>query len=415
MGCYEVSLGDTLGIGAPSDIQRLLEVLLKEIPANRLAGHFHDTFGQGVANVLKAYEMGIRTFDSSVGGLGGCPYSPGAKGNVATEDIVYLFEKMGVRTGVDLSGLIQIGKWITEQIGCQNGSRAGSALLARGQIKDDDLKKPIWDSLEDRGDYYVHRCGPNIRITMNRPKNGNALTSAMVDGLVQLYKRISVDSTCFRIVLTATGKFFCTGMDLRGVSDATRKQTFKQLRELFDVIGGVPQTTLSVINGPAFGGGVGLAFASDIRLASRQASFQLTEVKLGIAPAVISKVICREWGVAFAREAMLSARSITAQELHSKIGSVHSIYPEGTHEAQKALTSFLEKLGPCAPMASSQIKRIVNAAWQYQGESKQDDIIEEVFDHMMKSRESKVGLKNFADGVRLTDWTQVYSVQKSKL
>jgi hydroxymethylglutaryl-CoA lyase len=91
MGCYEISLGDTIGVGTPSQIETLLSLLLMHIPARNLAGHFHDTYGQAVANAVKAYEMGIRVFDSSVAGLGGCPYAKGAKGNVATEDLVYWY------------------------------------------------------------------------------------------------------------------------------------------------------------------------------------------------------------------------------------------------------------------------------------------------------------------------------------
>lgn len=91
MGCYEISLGDTIGVGTPAQVEDLLRVLLEHIPADKLAGHFHDTYGQAVANAIKAYDMGLRVFDSSVGGLGGCPYAKGAKGNVATEDLVYWY------------------------------------------------------------------------------------------------------------------------------------------------------------------------------------------------------------------------------------------------------------------------------------------------------------------------------------
>lgn len=130
MGCFEVSLGDTTGTATPQDIRRLLEVLLREIPAARLAGHFHDSYGQAIANVKEAYRLGIRAFDSSVGGLGGCPYSPGAKGNVATEDVMVCFESMGIDTGVDLVKLANIGDWICQQLRVPNGSQIGSALVA---------------------------------------------------------------------------------------------------------------------------------------------------------------------------------------------------------------------------------------------------------------------------------------------
>lgn len=136
MGCYEVSLGDTLGTASSCNVEALLAVLLQSVPASKLAGHFHDTYGQAVANVIKAYEMGIRTFDSSVAGLGGCPYAKGAKGNVATEDIVYAFQRLGVRTGVNLKELAATGQWISDALGQPNGSRAGAALLNASQASD---------------------------------------------------------------------------------------------------------------------------------------------------------------------------------------------------------------------------------------------------------------------------------------
>ncbi|AAN48044.1 hydroxymethylglutaryl-CoA lyase [Leptospira interrogans] len=101
LGAYEISLGETIGTGVPTEVEKLLEVLLKEIPANKLAGHFHDTYGMAIANVEKAYSMGLRSFDSSAGGLGGCPYAKGAAGNLATDDLVYFLEKSGISTGID--------------------------------------------------------------------------------------------------------------------------------------------------------------------------------------------------------------------------------------------------------------------------------------------------------------------------
>lgn len=106
LGCYEVSIGDTIGVGTPTQVQGLVDLLLQVIPRDRLAMHFHDTRGMAVANTLAALEVGVTTFDASAGGLGGCPYAPGASGNVATEDLVYLFHSLGVETGVDLDKLI---------------------------------------------------------------------------------------------------------------------------------------------------------------------------------------------------------------------------------------------------------------------------------------------------------------------
>ena len=107
LGCYEVSVGDTIGVGTPMQVQGVIGVLLQVIPASKLAMHFHDTRGTALANTLAALEMGIATFDASSGGLGGCPYAPGASGNMATEDIVYMLDRMGIDTGVDLNRLVQ--------------------------------------------------------------------------------------------------------------------------------------------------------------------------------------------------------------------------------------------------------------------------------------------------------------------
>ena len=135
MGCYEVSLGDTLGVGNPPKVCSLVTYLLENnIPLNQLAGHFHDTYGQGVANVWQAHQCGMRVFDSSVGGLGGCPYAPGAKGNVATEDVVYMFENAGVETGVDLLGVIETGAWISDRLSRKIASHIQKKISANERL-----------------------------------------------------------------------------------------------------------------------------------------------------------------------------------------------------------------------------------------------------------------------------------------
>jgi hydroxymethylglutaryl-CoA lyase len=108
LGCYEVSLGDTIGVGTPVSVLRMLEAVAYSVPVDRLAGHYHDTYGMALANVYASYQFGLRAFDSSVAGLGGCPYAKGASGNVATEDVVYLLDEMGAETGVDLDALVDV-------------------------------------------------------------------------------------------------------------------------------------------------------------------------------------------------------------------------------------------------------------------------------------------------------------------
>jgi hydroxymethylglutaryl-CoA lyase len=131
MGCYEVSLGDTIGVGTPAKTQAMIEACAKYVPIDKLAGHYHDTYGQAIANVYASLEMGIAIYDSSVGGLGGCPYAAGATGNVATEDLVYLLNGLGIESGVDLDKLVDIGQWITAEIGREAATRAGRALAAK--------------------------------------------------------------------------------------------------------------------------------------------------------------------------------------------------------------------------------------------------------------------------------------------
>ena len=131
MGCYEVSLGDTIGVGTPGKAKAMVEACAKRVPLERLAGHYHDTYGQALANIYASLELGVSTFDASVAGLGGCPYARGATGNVATEDVVYMLHGMGIDTGVDLDRLVGIGQWICAVLGKEPASRAGRALAAK--------------------------------------------------------------------------------------------------------------------------------------------------------------------------------------------------------------------------------------------------------------------------------------------
>jgi hydroxymethylglutaryl-CoA lyase len=131
MGCYEVSLGDTIGTGTPAKAQRMIEAVAKYVPIERLAGHFHDTYGQALGNIVAVMELGVATFDSSVAGLGGCPYAKGATGNVASDDVLYLMNGLNIETGVDLDRLVDAGAEICAAIGRENVSRAGRALTAK--------------------------------------------------------------------------------------------------------------------------------------------------------------------------------------------------------------------------------------------------------------------------------------------
>ncbi|MFM0182168.1 hydroxymethylglutaryl-CoA lyase [Paraburkholderia aspalathi] len=131
LGCDEIDIADTIGVGTARQVQRVVEAASREFPLASLAGHFHDTYGQALANIFGALQVGMTTFHASVGGLGGCPYAKGATGNVATEDLLYLLNGLGIETGIDLDAVVSIGDWVSQQMGRENGARAGKALMAR--------------------------------------------------------------------------------------------------------------------------------------------------------------------------------------------------------------------------------------------------------------------------------------------
>ena len=131
MGCYEISLGDTIGVGTPRKVQRMIEAVARDVPIERLAGHFHDTYGMAIANIYAALESGIGVFDCSIGGLGGCPYAPGATGNVATEDVVWLLDGLGVENGLDLGKLVDCALWISRFLEREPVSRVARAMAAK--------------------------------------------------------------------------------------------------------------------------------------------------------------------------------------------------------------------------------------------------------------------------------------------
>jgi hydroxymethylglutaryl-CoA lyase len=438
MGCYEVGLGDTLGVGTPKDTEKLLKVLFSEIPPEKLAGHFHDTYGQAVANVVKAYDMGLRTFDSSVAGLGGCPYAKGAKGNVATEDIAYTFEQMGVDTGIDLTKLVSAGDWISKQLGLPNGSRAGAALFAKSESSQpatphstsastspsaaqapSQTSARTWRQIDSltTDEYSITRSGNAVKVTLARPKNGNAMTESMVSGLTSLYQRLAKDQNIFQIVMAASGKFFCTGMDLKNTHSedgSSKSSNFDKITALFQAIQNSPQTTIALIDGPCFAGGVGLAFSTDIRLVSTRSRYTVTEIKLGLAPAIISRHMLREWGIPFWREAMLSGREVLPAEL-KQLGAIHGI-AEDTEKLDQMLEDYLDMLAKCAPRAANLCKKLVMVGWRDPGGQEQDAVLRSTFANMMiEGSEGKFGIEQFGKRIRSVDWSAFWKSKLAKL
>lgn len=131
MGCYEISLGDTVGVGTPEQAKAMIEAVARRVPIRQLAGHYHDTYGMAAANIYASLQLGVNVFDAAVGGLGGCPYAKGASGNVATEDVVWLLRGLGIDCGVDLDRLIDTAQWISAQLGREPASKVARAILAK--------------------------------------------------------------------------------------------------------------------------------------------------------------------------------------------------------------------------------------------------------------------------------------------
>lgn len=130
MGCNEIGLGDTIGVGTPEKTKRLIDTVFQKVPLEKIVMHFHDTYGQAIANIYASMQSGITSFDSSVSGLGGCPYAKGASGNVATEDVLYLLHELGIETGIDLDKMIDVGSFISTALNRPNGSKVAKAKIA---------------------------------------------------------------------------------------------------------------------------------------------------------------------------------------------------------------------------------------------------------------------------------------------
>ncbi|MFP3755269.1 MULTISPECIES: hydroxymethylglutaryl-CoA lyase [Cupriavidus] len=137
LGCDEIDIADTIGVGTPTRVQEVMRAASMEFAIDRLSGHFHDTYGQALSNILASLEVGIGIFHASVAGLGGCPYAKGATGNVATEDVLYMLHGMGLHTGIDLEAVVRTGDYISQAIGRPNNSRVGRALLTKWAAADD--------------------------------------------------------------------------------------------------------------------------------------------------------------------------------------------------------------------------------------------------------------------------------------
>lgn len=269
-------------------------------------------------------------------------------------------------------------------------------------------------------EYHVYRSQAAVRIELSRPENSNVLTASMVEELKNLYRRIAQDPTVFRIYLTGQGRVFCAGMNLGASGLATSADEGKHLaqlknfRDLLTAIERAPQVTVALINGPCYGGGNGLAFVNDIRISTRDTTFNLTEVRLGLSPCAISPYLAREWGIALFRSAMLTGRPVTAAQLHGS-GALYAITDNNMTLQNQALHDLETTLRMCASRASTVCKELVEVAWSSPGGPAQDDLIKRRYLEMMApSREAKYGIEQFRKGVRMVNWASMEKSTRGK-
>ncbi|KAF2168743.1 hypothetical protein M409DRAFT_20761 [Zasmidium cellare ATCC 36951] len=271
-----------------------------------------------------------------------------------------------------------------------------------------------WELERDDETIHMYRHGVDVKVVLARPKKGNVLTTKMVKDLTAIYKQGAKDQKIFRILLTAEGKYFCAGMDLGaegGVLDDDQEAKQRQwtlLQNLFEAIDTSPKVTIALINGPAFGAGIGLEFACDIRIAAEDATFNISEAKVGLTPAAIMKWVLREWGVSRGREAMLTARPVKAGELVNS-GVIHAVVHDAAgHDA--AVEEYLRYLDACGPEALAAIKKITR-----QQESERNGLIKSTYDSMMKpSSEARHGVQSFHER-RAPNWQGYHANSKGKL
>lgn len=261
-----------------------------------------------------------------------------------------------------------------------------------------------WENIQHGDGYEVSRRDRTIKITLDRPKQGNALTLNLTKELTSVFAKYSSDNSVHRIVLTARGRFFCTGMHLQEDLFTSPAERGSALQDLFRTIDTCPKTTIAAINGPAFGGGVGLAMVCDIRIAVETAYFCLSEAKLGLCPAIVSRYLVREWGISLVRMAMLTARKIKPHIL-SNLGAIHEIVQDQL-ELDDTLDRMLSDLVLVAPQASTNTKRLLA---EVVAESRElDRLALDVFQDMFaEGTEARYGVAQFREGNKNVNWDSI--------
>ncbi|MCL6631703.1 MAG: hydroxymethylglutaryl-CoA lyase [Alicyclobacillus herbarius] len=367
MGVDELSIGDTIGVAVPTQVEHLLSELAPHIPLSRVALHFHDTRGTALANIYAALEVGVSTFDASIGGLGGCPYAPGATGNVATEDVLYMLEGMGVATEIDTNRLMEVSEWLESELGRPLDSHASrvarSARMMRsasesphasGQAKGKEKQASV-DLQSSSAEPLLLRQelddGQIVVLTLNRPRQRNALSQSL---LARLEEELQRPKTLRARVLifTGNGSAFCAGADLkerRTMDDQAVLRAVARIRGFVAAVARLPMPVITAIHGAALGGGLELALAADIRLCTEDAVFGLPETTLAIIPgAGGTQRLPRLIGPARAKELIYTGRRIDGKMALS-IGLVNQVVDSSAlMSTAVALARDIAQSGPLA-------------------------------------------------------------------
>ena len=283
----------------------------------------------------------------------------------------------------------------------------GISSLAYLKLEKPSETKPateMWTVQRAGQEFEVLRRGGTIKVRLDRPRRCNSLSSSMMKEVTELFKSLSVDDSVHRIILTGRGQYFCAGMDLNEDICALSNERYMVLQRLFSAIETSPKTTIAVINGPAFGGGIGLAFACDLRIATSNSFFCLSEVKLGLCPATIARILVREWGPAIARMAMVTGRKIGPQLL-CNIGVIHAVAPE-LESLEDELEKLLGELNGAAPQASAWCKLLVRKAHEMGDGAK--SLSRDIFEAMLaEDSEASHGVEQFLAGAKHICWEEL--------
>lgn len=411
-GVDEISLGDTIGAATPDQVAFLIRLLKQDLPLSKLALHFHDTRGTALANVLAGLSEGVSIFDASIGGLGGCPYAPGAAGNLATEDLVYMLHSMGIDTGVDLDRLVDAGAYAQSIVGRELPGRYLQAALSRRakgcpslECDNKSMSKAV--AVDERV-VLVEKGDGLAWIKLNRLSVHNCLSREVLNSIIKAAFELACDPQVRVVAIIGAGaKVFCAGADLTERKTMTEGETLDYLaliQKTMKALESMPQPVIAAINGSAFGGGTELALACDLRVMMSGAQLRLTEVKLGIIPgAGGTQRLPRLIGKSKAKEMILTAAPLSAQA-GLELGLIHRVVTDdGALDENGFMVPLMnevkvwaQEIKKAAPLSLAQAKFAIDQGFDRDLESGLA-LETSCYLKLLNTRDRLEGLKAFAE------------------